>query len=169
MRRPNRLQLAVWSSHMSCWYDKQLNSSVLHIPLPNEAWFLWSRLRSGISLHVIAHNCCLPQAASLDGGFILVIPAPKYLWKQLGNKVRHLWNNLRHAAWPMPIWGVFGGVGAFVAVRPTPTSCCSLPAHNEIYNLGFDACARIEWSDCGFVNHLGSTELNSPIRSVDGE
>jgi hypothetical protein len=60
------------------------------------------------------------QAASLDGGFIIVVPAPKYLLKQLSNKLRHLWNNLRHAAWPMPIWGVFGGVGAFVSVRHTP-------------------------------------------------
>mmetsp|Transcript_5605 Transcript_5605/g.10883 ORF Transcript_5605/g.10883 Transcript_5605/m.10883 type:complete len:824 (-) Transcript_5605:763-3234(-) len=55
-----------------------------------------------------------PQTAPLDGGIIIVIPAPKYLLRQLQIRLRYLWNATRHASWPLPMWGLMLVMAAFL-------------------------------------------------------
>mmetsp|Transcript_50100 Transcript_50100/g.120014 ORF Transcript_50100/g.120014 Transcript_50100/m.120014 type:complete len:828 (+) Transcript_50100:73-2556(+) len=88
-----------------------------------------------------------PQTATLDGGILIVIPAPKYLWRQAQSRMRYMWNTTKHASWPLPIWGLMMITAAFL------TKVILSPSESWYRN---NRLAQILWDlDVWWVTKLG--------------
>mmetsp|Transcript_4768 Transcript_4768/g.11175 ORF Transcript_4768/g.11175 Transcript_4768/m.11175 type:complete len:838 (-) Transcript_4768:226-2739(-) len=57
-----------------------------------------------------------PQIHGVEGGAVIVIPAPKYFVRLVQNKFKHGWNHFQSAIWPAPVWAVLLAISVFVAV-----------------------------------------------------
>jgi len=100
-----------------------------------------------------------PQIHGVDGGLVLVVPAPKYFLGLALKKFRHGWNHFQSAIWPAPVWAVLLAIATFVMI--------SLQSPEGSWFKGGPLAATLWWIDDHVVGVFGITPyLPTSVRAI---
>lgn len=107
------------------------------------------RVVGSLQLEAIAHRAKLrgPQAHTIEGGLVVVVPSPTHLLRLVRYKFNHVYHHFQRACWPAPVWAVLAILTACIGMA-------IISEHNSWFRSG--PVATMLWdADSHFLGAFG--------------